>query len=172
MPENDDAGNDDGGPGGENSGESRKERVDRELLELLNELRVALPGVQVLFAFLLTVPFSQRFGDATGFQRNAYFVTLVAAAVSTGLLIAPAAQHRALFRKRDKEGLLKRSNGYAIAGLVALAVAIVTSVVLVVDFIFGRTQALVTGGAVAVLLGWWWVTSPLLHRRRGAMETD
>src|SRR3954452_470776 len=88
--------------------ESRAERVDRELIELLNELRVALPGVQFLFAFLLIVPFQQSIDKVTAFQRGIYFVALAAAAVATALLIAPAAQHRVLFRQHDKEKLLKR----------------------------------------------------------------
>src|SRR5437764_5244862 len=91
-------------------GETRHERIDRELIELLNELRVALPGVQVLFAFLLTVPFTQRFGHTTAIERDIYFVTLILAALSCVLLIAPSSQHRLLFRKRDKEALLLRSN--------------------------------------------------------------
>lgn len=160
MPSHDDADRD----------ESRKERVDREMLELLNELRVALPGVQVLFAFLLTVPFSQRFSDANSFQRDAYYLTLLAAAVASGLLIAPAAQHRVLFRQPDKEQLLQRSNRYAFAGLVVLAIATTTAVVLIVDFLFGRPQSLLTGGVVAFLLAWLWVTSPLLLRRRASRD--
>jgi hypothetical protein len=84
------------------SEESRKDRANRELIEMLNELRVALPGVQVLFAFLLTVPFSVGFSEVSDFQRRAYFVTLVASALASGLLIAPAAQHRVLFRQHDK----------------------------------------------------------------------
>jgi hypothetical protein len=99
------------------SEESRKERANRELIEMLNELRVALPGVQVLFAFLLTVPFSVGFSEVSDFQRSAYFVTLVASALASGLLIAPAAQHRVLFRQHDKENLLRRSNRYATAGV-------------------------------------------------------
>src|SRR3954465_1918949 len=86
-------------------GESRSERIDRELIELLNELRVALPGVQFLFAFLLVVPFQQKFGQTPAFQHGVYFVALAAAAVATALLIAPAAQHRILFRQHDKEKL-------------------------------------------------------------------
>src|SRR5215204_6001038 len=112
---------------GESSAESRKERVDRELIELLNELRVALPGVQFLFAFLLIVPFQQTRDQLTDFQRDVYFVALLAAAVATVLLIAPAAQHRILFRQKDKEKLLRRSNRYAIAGLVVLGLAICTA---------------------------------------------
>ncbi len=152
--------------------ESNKERVDRELLELLNELRVAIPGVQVLFAFLLTVPFSQRFADATDFQRDTYLVTLVASSVATGLLIAPAAQHRVLFRQRNKERLLRRSNRYASAGVLTLAVAITAAVVLVVDFVFGRSQSYLVGGAILLLLLWWWMTLPLMQRMRTPQDTD
>jgi hypothetical protein len=139
-------------------------------MELLNELRVALPGVQFLFAFLLVVPFQQRVTQTTDFQKDVYFVTLVAAVVATGLLIAPAAQHRILFRKHDKETLLKRSSRSAIAGTLVLAVAITSAVLLVVDMLFSRTQAWVTAGAVAVLLGWWWFATPLWHRARSEMD--
>ena len=147
--------------------ESHAERVDRELIELLNELRVALPGVQFLFAFLLVVPFQQATDRATDFQRDVYLVTLVAVVVATALLIAPAAQHRALFRQHDKEDLLRRSNRFAFLGLCVLAVAIVAAVLLVVDFLFSLPLALVTSGVVAVLLGWLWIGSPLLLRARG-----
>ena len=146
--------------------ESRAERIDRELIELLNELRVALPGVQFLFAFLLIVPFQQTIDRTTDFQRDVYFVTLVAAAVATGLLIAPAAQHRVLFRKHDKEALLTRSNRSAFAGLVVLAIAIVAAVLLVTDVVFDLTQAMVTAAAVAALLLWWWIAVPVWKRAR------
>ena len=152
--------------------ETHAERIDRELMELLNELRVALPGVQFLFAFLLVVPFQQATGRATDFQRDVYFVTLIAAVVATGLLIAPAAQHRALFRQHDKEDLLRRSNRNAFLGLVVLAVAIVSAVVLVVDFLFTLPQALVTGGVVAALLGWLWIGSPAVQRARGGARHE
>ncbi len=92
------------------TGETRQERINRELIELLNELRVALPGVQFLFAFLLIVPFSQTVDRTTDFQRDVHYVALLAAAVATALLIAPAAQHRVLFRQHDKEALLRRSS--------------------------------------------------------------
>src|SRR5436190_3209627 len=97
--------------------QEEQERLNRQLLELLNELRVALPGVQVLFAFLLSVPFQQRFTDVTVFQRDVYYGTLLVSALSIVLLIAPAAQHRVLFRMADKEPMLFRSNKYAITGL-------------------------------------------------------
>jgi hypothetical protein len=155
---------------GDSSEESRKERIDRELMELLNELRVALPGVQFLFAFLLVVPFQQRGAELTDFQRDVYFATLLAAAVATGLLIAPAAQHRVLFRQEDKEGLLRRSNRYAFGGLMALALAISAALLLVVDVLFTRTQAWVTAGVVAGLLLWWWVLVPFMQRSRSTQD--
>ena len=145
-------------------GESRKERIDRELMELLNELRVALPGVQFLFAFLLVVPFQQQGTQLTDFQRDVYFVTLLAAAVATGLLIAPAAQHRVLFRQHDKEALLQRSNRSAFLGLTVLAVAIVGAVLLVTDVVFDLTLAWITAAVVGALLGWWWMAVPLWKR--------
>jgi hypothetical protein len=151
--------------------ETRSERINRELIELLNELRVALPGVQFLFAFLLVVPFQQRGGQTTDFQKDVYFVTLVAAAVATALLIAPAAQHRVLFRQHDKERLLKRSSSMAYAGLVVLAVAIASAVLLVVDVLFGRTRAWWTAGLVELLLVNLWVVVPFVHRARGGIET-
>ena len=151
------------GDGG-SDGESHKERVDRELIELLNELRVALPGVQFLFAFLLIVPFQQKVAQTTDFQRGVYFVALAAAALATALLIAPAAQHRILFRQHDKDMLLRRSNRSALAGLLALGVAICSALLLVVDILFSLTLAWVTAGALAVLLSWWWLAVPLWHR--------
>jgi uncharacterized protein involved in cysteine biosynthesis len=148
----------------ESARETRKERVDRELLELLNELRVALPGVQFLFAFLLIVPFQQTMASTTAFQQDVYFLTLLAVCLATGLLIAPAAQHRVLFRQADKEALLHRSSRMAFAGLVVLAVAIALAVLLVIDVVFSRTQAFVTAGAVAALLAWWWIVVPFWQR--------
>jgi hypothetical protein len=151
-------------------GESRREQIDRELIELLNELRVALPGVQFLFAFLLIVPFQQKVAETTDFQRDVYFVALAAAALATALLIAPAAQHRILFRQQDKEALLKRSNRSAIAGLLALGVAICAALLLVVDVLFSLALAWVTTGALAVLLIWWWLAVPLWKRARNEQD--
>jgi hypothetical protein len=144
--------------------ETRQERINRELIELLNELRVALPGVQFLFAFLLIVPFQQTVATMTLFQRGVYFVALASAAVATALLIAPAAQHRVLFRQHDKEALLRRSNLSALAGLVALGLAICSALLLVVDVLFSLTLAWVTAGALAVLLLSWWVAVPFWQR--------
>lgn len=150
--------------------ETRKERIDRELIELLNELRVALPGVQFLFAFLLIVPFQQTAGTLTTFQLDVYFVALLASAVASGLLIAPAAQHRVLFRAHEKEKLLKRSHRSAFAGLVVLAVAICSALLLVVDVLFSRTQAWLTAGGVGLLLAWWWIAVPFWHRARSRQD--
>ena len=158
-----------GAPSGE-QGESRAERVNRELMELLNELRVGLPGVQFLFAFLLIVPFQQTIGKVTDFQRGVYFVALAAAAVATALLIAPAAQHRVLFRQHDKENLLKRGSRSAFAGLVVLAVAIVAAVLLVVDVLFSLALAWATAGVLAALLGYWWVALPLWLRAHNKQD--
>ena len=146
------------------SGETHRERINRELSELLQGLRVALPGVQVLFAFLLTVPFAAGFTKANDFQRDALLVTIVAAAVSSVLFIAPAAQHRMLFRAHDKEMLLRRSNLYALFGTIALGVAIVSALVLVLDFLFGRTVAVTLGVVLGGLLLWAWHVQPLLRR--------
>jgi amino acid transporter len=123
--------------------------LDRELIELLNELRVALPGVQVLFAFLLAVPFSQRFDRVTEFQKDMYFVTLLTTAASTILLIAPSAYHRLRWRQHDKERLLRVSNVLAIAGTLFLAAAMTCAVLLITDVLFDRPWAVLA----AVLTG-------------------
>jgi len=157
---------------GNGAGETHKERVNRELIELLNELRVGLPGVQFLFAFLLIVPFQQTASRISDFQRDVYYVSLVAAAVASALLIAPAAQHRVLFRQRDKESLLHRSSRSAFAGLMVLAVAVVSALLLVVDVFFSRTLAWVTAGGVGALLAWWWIAVPFWRRAHTEQEPD
>jgi len=139
-------------------------RLDRELIELLNELRVALPGVQVLFAFLLTVPFSQRFAQTTEFQRDVYFAALMSAAVATALLITPSAFHRIRFRQRDKAYLLRVANRFAIAGLVGLAVAIAAAVLLVSDFLFSSWASRASTAVLAALLAWLWFAMPTVRR--------
>jgi O-antigen/teichoic acid export membrane protein len=156
--------------GSEGRRETRKERVDRELIELLNELRVALPGVQFLFAFLLIVPFQQTRDQLSDFQKDVYFVALLAAAVATILLIAPAAQHRVLFRQKDKEQLLRRSNVYAFAGLVVLGLAICTAILLVVDVLFSNTAAWIAASVVAVVLALIWLAVPYWRRRNTEQE--
>ncbi len=151
------------------NGESHSERVNRELIELLNELRVALPGVQVLFAFLLAVPFATGFKETTDFQRDLFFCILLATAISSALLIAPSAYHRINFREHDKEQMLQTSNGLAIAGLTLLALAIVGAVALIADFLYGPTVPILCAGAGVVLFGILWFVLPLV--RRNPQET-
>jgi hypothetical protein len=148
--------------------ESPKERRDRELIELLNGLRVIIPGVQVLFAFLLAVPFAARFASADQFQRVSFFVTTVAAVVSTVLLIAPAAQYRVLFRAGAKEELLRRANRFALAGILTLGVAMVAALLLILDFLFTRILAIVVCVTVAALLLWAWQIQPAITRARSS----
>ena len=144
--------------------ESKDERLDRELIEFLNELRVALPGVQVLFAFLLGVPFTQRFAQVTDLQKDVYFVTFLCAAVATALLIAPSAYHRLEWRQGDKEHLLVVSNRLAIAGTTFLALSISGTVFVVTDMLFNETSAAVIAGLTAAFFGWFWYGMPLLRR--------
>jgi predicted membrane channel-forming protein YqfA (hemolysin III family) len=147
--------------------ESKDERLDRELIELLNELRVALPGVQVLFAFLLAVPFTQRFEGLTGAQEDVFFAAFLCTAVATALLIAPSAYHRLRWREHDKEHMLQLSNRLAIAGTIFLAAAIVAVVYLVTDLIFGLAATLVATTLAAILFAWLWYGLPLVRRVRG-----
>lgn len=146
--------------------ESNDERHDRELIELLNELRVALPGVQVLFAFLLTVPFSNGFPKLSRFDRDIYFVAFIATAVSTILLIAPSSYHRLRWRQRDKERMLVVSNYLTIAGLAALAVAISATVFVITDFVFHRAWASTFTAIVAALFLVFWYGLPLASAMR------
>jgi hypothetical protein len=148
------------------SQESPKERVNRELIELLNELRVALPGVQVLFAFLLAVPFSQGWTRVNSFQRDLFFGTLLATALSSALLIAPSAYHRIHFRQQNKEELLITSNKLSIAGLAFLALAMIGAVVLISDFLFEPAAAVVFGVGVGGVFVWFWLALPLSRRIR------
>jgi uncharacterized protein DUF6328 len=144
--------------------EDKKERVDRELIELLNELRVALPGVQVLFAFLLAVPFSQGFAQTTSFQRDLFFGTLAATAMSSAFFIAPSAWHRIRFRQHDKERMLLVSNWFALAGLAFLALAIVAAMVLIADFVFSTSVAIAAGILGVTVFTTLWVVLPLTPR--------
>jgi Na+/citrate or Na+/malate symporter len=144
--------------------ESRRERVNRELIELLNELRVALPGVQVLFAFLLAVPFSNGYSRITGFQKQIFFATLLATTISTLCFIVPTAYHRLNFREQEKERILVTSNKFSVAGLGFLALAMVGVVVLVTDVIYSDAAALVTGALTLVAFGSFWFALPLLRR--------
>ena len=119
--------------------DEEQERLNRQMTELLNELRVAMPGVQVLFAFLLAVPFQQRFATVNAFQRDVYLVTLLAAATATAFLIAPSAYHRIAFQEHEKERIIQMGTRQFVCGLVALAVAMNGAVLLVTDVLFQAT---------------------------------
>jgi hypothetical protein len=143
--------------------EDPKERVDRELLELLNELRVALPGVQVLFAFLLILPFTDSFSLVTTGQRAVYLGSLVATALATALLIAPSSYHRIHFRAGEKERMLFSANKMTIAGTVFLAIAVVQVVFLITDVVYDVLPASIVTGLVAGWFVWFWYGLPILR---------
>jgi hypothetical protein len=148
--------------------EDHKERIDRELNELLEEVRVAIPGAEVLFAFLLGVAFTQRFESITSLQRHVYFATLVMTAAATALLIAPSAYHRLRFRGGDKERLLVSATRMAVASLLLLALAVSGVVFLVADLIYARGAAVVAGVSTAGWFLWFWFGLPLTRRLRQA----
>jgi hypothetical protein len=141
--------------------ESEEQRHNRELIELLNELRVALPGVQVLFAFLLAVPFANGFPKLSSTGRDVFFAAFIATALSTVLLIAPSSYHRLRWRQRDKERLLVASNLLTIAGLFCLAVAITCVVFVITDFLFHRAWASVFTAFIAAAFLVFWYGLPL-----------
>ena len=145
-------------------GESKEERINRELIELLNELRVALPGVQVLFAFLLAVPFAQRFEDVTELQKDTYMAALLSTLLGSLFLIAPTAHHRIRFRDPDKESILKISNVFAIVGTVFLAVGMTAVVVLVTDLLFKGVLTAVVTSISAALFALVWFVWPIVQR--------
>jgi hypothetical protein len=144
--------------------ESEDQRLDRNLGELLQELRVALPGVQVLFAFLLAVPFQGNFTKITVFQEKVYFATLLCTAISAALLISPTAYHRLTFHLQQKRRLVRLANRQAIAGLGFLALAMTGAIVLITDFLFSSTATIVFGSAAALMFAVLWVLLPLLRR--------
>jgi hypothetical protein len=141
--------------------ETDEQRHNRELIELLNELRVALPGVQVLFAFLLAVPFANGFPKLSRLDRDIFFVAFIATALSTVLLIAPSSYHRLRWRQFDKERLLVASNWLTIAGLALLAVAITCTVFVITDFLFHRAWAATFTAIVAAAFLIFWYGLPL-----------
>jgi hypothetical protein len=144
--------------------ETELERLDRNLEELLGELRVALPGVQVLFAFLLVVPFNTRFASLTAGQERLYLATLLSAGLASALLIAPTAHHRLTFRLQDKEHLVVVANRFAIAGLVCLALAMTGAIGLVTDVVFSTAVALISGAIIGLAFVALWLVWPLQRR--------
>ena len=137
---------------------------DRQMAELLQELRVALPGVQILFAFLLTVPFSQGFQRATDFQRDLFFATLLAASASTICFIAPTATHRLRFHKGERAYIIESSNRLLIIGLVFLALAMTGAIMLITDVLFGSTATILMVAATVLVFGFFWFGLPLRRR--------
>jgi hypothetical protein len=157
---------------GKESGESEKERLDRNFQELLQGLRVALPGVQVLFAFLLVVPFQQGYGDVTDFQQKVYFATLLCTAIASACLIAPPVRHRLLFRQGVKRWILFNSNTVVQVGFVFLALAISGVILLISDYIYDATAAVIATAAVGIALAWLWFASPLIERAKQGAESS
>jgi hypothetical protein len=146
--------------------ETDEERADRNLSDLLQELRVALPGVQVLFAFLLTVPFTNRFSDLNAFQEKLYFGVLIAVALATVLLVAPTVGHRILFRRQQKEYIVTLSNNLSLVGMFLLAVSMCGAIALISDFLFGGTTAIISTIVMAVAFAGFWFTGPIIRRAK------
>jgi hypothetical protein len=147
--------------------ESESERLDRNLQEMLGELRVALPGVQVLFAFLLVVPFNQRFAQVTQFQKTVFFATLLCTAASTVCLIAPTAHHRLEFRRQDKQRIVRTGNRIVILGLLLLAIAMTGAVLFVTDFLYSSTTTIAAAGGVGLAFAVLWYAIPLRRLAQG-----
>ena len=152
-------------------GESKGERLDRELMELLQELRVILPGVQVLLAFLLTAPFQQRFTELPGSLRNAFFASIACATLATVLLIAPSAHHRLRWRAGEKERLLRIGNQTALWGTVFLAAAIVLALYVVTNILFSSELAVATAVVATVVFAVLWYMLPFFGHHPTAEES-
>jgi amino acid transporter len=147
--------------------ETPKERANRELIELLNELRIVLPGVTVLFAFLLAVPFAKGWSRVTEFQRDVFIVAFLATGVSVAFLTAPSSYHRLRFRSGDKERLVRAGNRLSIAGIAAFAVALEAVVLLVVDYVVSSGAAIAATVGFALLVVGLWYGLPLYGKFRG-----
>jgi hypothetical protein len=152
------------------SDEDSAERLDRELIELLNELRVIMPGVQVLFGFLLTVPFQQRFATIDDFQRIVYFCTLLLTAASAAFLMGPSAFHRMTFREGQKPYLVRLGTRQTIAGLVLLAFAMNGVLLLLTDILFHTLTVSIVIACTASLFGWLWFGLAWRRRASGKRE--
>lgn len=142
-----------------------QETLTRNWDELLQEIRVTQTGVQILTGFLLTVPFSPRFGDLTSFQKGLYLAVLFGSVLTTGLVVAPVAFHRMLFRRRRRELLVESGQRLAVAGLALLGLTVSGVVTLVVDVVVGARESFVAGGVVLVVLAFLWAVLPRLADR-------
>jgi O-antigen/teichoic acid export membrane protein len=155
------------------SDETERERLNRNTNELLQELRVSQTGVQILFAFLLTLPFTNRFSQVSEFERDVYFVSLLLAGAASALFIGPVSFHRLLFRRQEKRELVFLGNTMSIAGLACLAVAINGVILLITHFLLGETAAIITTACSGALFIYLWYAIPfarLRHARRRERE--
>jgi hypothetical protein len=153
-------------------GETPMQRADRAYGEILQEVRVAQTGVQILFAFLLALAFQARFADITSFQRGTYVVTLMLCAAATALLIAPAAFHRVIYRRRLKQHLAKVANRLALLGLVLLLLSLVSAVLLIMDVVLGLVPAILLAAGLFAWFAAWWFVLPLRSRARQLAAND
>ncbi|MFI5611962.1 DUF6328 family protein [Amycolatopsis sp. NPDC051903] len=149
------------------TGETRTEQLGRNVNELLQELRVAQAGVQILFGFLLTVVFTAQFRAASGFEKALHLSAVLLAVSATALLAAPAVRHRVLFRAGAREDIVAMGNRVVVAGLVCLALAITTTVALIAKVVYGSVGMAIVAGAVLVLFAILWAVVPRLVRWRG-----
>src|SRR4051812_18162685 len=150
----------------EGRNETPLQRCDRNLVELLQEVRVVQTGVQVLFAFLLMAPLNARFDQVTDAQRIVYFATLLSSGAAAVLLMAPTAHHRILFRCGDKDHLVKVANRYTLVGLACVGVSMLGALLFVTGMLFPGPVALATSTCAALLVVWCWAIAPMLRRRR------
>ena len=146
--------------------ESEAERLDRNLMELIQELRVALPGIQFLFAFLLVVPFQQGWAGVTDFQQTVYYVTLLLTVASAICLLAPTARHRIRFRELDKEWVVRTANRLLLAGLVFLAGALCGAVTLITLVVYESALAITVLALMVTLIAWFWFAAPAIRELR------
>jgi len=146
--------------------ETETERLDRNFNELLQELRVSQTGVQILFAFLLTLPFTQRFTEVSTFQKDVYFITLLLAGCASILFIGPVSWHRVLFRRQEKREIVVAANLMAIGGLVCLSLAMVGVILFITDFLFSDTAAVIASGSLGLAIVVLWYTLPLIRLMR------
>lgn len=146
--------------------ESEEERLDRNLMELLQELRVVLTGIQVLFAFLLILPFQQGWSTVSGFEQTVYYVTLLLVAASSVCLIAPTARHRMRFRELDKKWVVESSNRLAIAGMIFLAGAMSGVLMLITSVLYDGALVAIVTGAFAIAVAWFWFAAPFVRELR------
>ena len=159
-------------PAVSDEGEDDRERRNRQLDQLLQETRVVMPGVQVLFAFLLAVVFQQNFAKTTQFQKDVFLATILCSAGAALCFIAPAAWHRILFEQQDKRHIIKVANRFVISGVAFLALAMTLALILVCDVVFTSATAAIVAAALGLAFAWFWFVAPLLRRARDRRESE